>query len=870
MVHTLRLDNYTPIPRKLVLGTNSSFGTESIKIERGAGWDGLNLTATWHIPGREEPLRVALLDGDAMDVPPEVTKEAKDGVLVLAGLASGVQRASCNVEYLILEQAGVYGGADAEPTPELAAQVLEAALQAKADAEAAAEDAAAAKANADKAQSDAEKAQQAAENAAADAAKAGPYAEAALAAQEAAESARDKAIAAKQAAENAAAAAAASKSAADTLAEEAERAAQAAENSKAAANNAANLAGENATAAQQAAATAIAAANDAGHVASDAAASKAAAEAAAKAAQDAQTAAAEAKAEAVKAQGAAQTAAKSAQDAQAAAEKVRDEAKTAQKGAEAARDAAAKSAEDADNTANSIKDSMTQIAANKEAVSQLKEDLRNENLFVKQRAVRGVRLAANGTIVDGKENFTSDYIPIERLLNYKKNSPLINFYHRMCVYNTAKNYIKNIDDTNELYNENGAYVRFCGLLTEIDEAKFIQCNAYDSISRLEIKKNNESYASFKEEVFNNTGYYKKSNDYKVTLNSGWAASGVLLDSEIYNAVEISVKDGEKIAFAGSFGENAVCLEVLYDGALKNRIKISGDFNAPNLFYHKVSNGVTKILLSVRNQNNAGYKFKFEYFKNSIFDSTKRILSQAQFIERKFYSTAHQGYIGYGSKENTLQAFIDACESGKFNCIETDARLTKDNIFVLSHDASIVDSGITYVIKEKTYEELKKVFTDICTLEECMKICKKYGVYLLIDKLIDATIEENSQYLFPIIRKYRMQDTVLFSSAVSREGWTKKILEFNPKAKIAFYYPNEWFTAEQLAKAKNYVDGKNEIIITCSNTAITEENLQLFYDNCDGVKIGTSVQNNLELYKSLFYTMDYIDSNEYGVIDCFYN
>ena len=131
MVHTVRLDNYTPIPRKLVLGTNSSFGTESIKIERGAGWDGLNLTATWHIPGREEPLRVALLDGDAMDVPPEVTKEAKDGVLVLAGLASGVQRASCNVEYLILEQAGVYGGTDAEPTPELAAQVLQAALNAE-------------------------------------------------------------------------------------------------------------------------------------------------------------------------------------------------------------------------------------------------------------------------------------------------------------------------------------------------------------------------------------------------------------------------------------------------------------------------------------------------------------------------------------------------------------------------------------------------------------------------------------------------------------------------------------------------------------------------------------------------------------------
>lgn len=380
MVHTLRLDNYFPTPRKLVLGTNSSFGTESIKIERGAGWDGLNLTATWHIPGREEPLRVALLDGDAMDVPPEVTKEAKDGVLVLAGLASGVQRASCNVEYLILEQAGVYGGADAEPTPELAAQVLEAALQAKADAKAAAEDAAAAKANADKAQADAEKAQQAAENAAADAAKAGPYAEAARAAQEAAESARDEAIAAQQAAENAAAAAAASKSAADTLAAEAARAAQAAENSKTAANNAAYFAGENATAAQQAADTATAAANDAGQSASDAAASKAAAETAAKAAQDAQTAAAAAKAEAVKAQEAAQTAAKSAQDAQAAAEKARDEAKAAQKGAEAARDTAAKSAEaaakseaNAKQSADTLAESVENVVANTAAVAELKK-----------------------------------------------------------------------------------------------------------------------------------------------------------------------------------------------------------------------------------------------------------------------------------------------------------------------------------------------------------------------------------------------------------------------------------------------------------------------------------------------------------------
>ena len=324
---------------------------------------------------------MALLDGDAMDVPPEVTKEAKDGVLVLAGLASGVQRASCNVDYLILEQAGVYGGADAEPTPELAAQVLEAALQAKADAEAAAEEAAAAKARAEEAQAASAAAKEAAEAAAADAAKAGPYAEAALAAQRAAEAALDKAITAQQAAENAAAAAAASKSAADTLAAEAARAALAAEESKATANAAANLAGENATAAQQAAENAAAAANYAGQSASDAAASKAAAEIAAQAAQEAQAAAAAARDDAVKAQTAAQTAAKSAQDAQAAAEKARDDAKAAQKGAEDARDAAAgsaeaaaKSEENAKQSADTLAESVENVAANTAAVAELKEN----------------------------------------------------------------------------------------------------------------------------------------------------------------------------------------------------------------------------------------------------------------------------------------------------------------------------------------------------------------------------------------------------------------------------------------------------------------------------------------------------------------
>lgn len=68
-------------------------------------------------------------------------------------------------------------------------------------------------------------------------------------------------------------------------------------------------------------------------------------------------------------------AAKKAADESAAAVAAQKDAAASKAAAKTSEDAAAKSAADADSTANSINNSMMQIAANKEAVSQLKEDL---------------------------------------------------------------------------------------------------------------------------------------------------------------------------------------------------------------------------------------------------------------------------------------------------------------------------------------------------------------------------------------------------------------------------------------------------------------------------------------------------------------
>ncbi len=119
-----------------------------------------------------------------------------------------------------------------------------------------------------------------------------------------------------------------------------------------------------------------------------AAASATAAAGDAKTASDAAAGAADAKAAAVAAQ-------KDAAASKAAAANSAAAAKTSE-------DAAAKSAADADSTANSINNSMMQIAANKEAVRQLKEDISNKitKFYASNQGETHLADSDNGTIMD--------------------------------------------------------------------------------------------------------------------------------------------------------------------------------------------------------------------------------------------------------------------------------------------------------------------------------------------------------------------------------------------------------------------------------------------------------------------------------------
>lgn len=380
--HTITIARHTAqvvgLMGVLVLGTWDSYGTEQLLLRHGPEWEGLAIDATFHNVPNDEGVTV-LADTDGLvPVPPEAcTQPSKYATITFRGVQDGVQRISCNLPYMVLDHAQV-PGANSTATPSENAQALaqmqdlrDGAVDAKNQAEAARDDAARSAVAAKEYETDA-----------------GQSATAAKTAQSAAETAKAGAETAQKAAASSASSASTSASTATTQAAAAKSSAMAAKASETtagksaqeAAASAANLDSAVNTATQKAAA-ASASAEAAKASESAAASSEAAARKYANRAELAAKTAGEAAAEKLKQMQAIQddVTAKQAQTATDAtvAEKAKVAAEAAQNGAAASKaaaansaaaakaseDAAAKSAADADSTANSINNSMMQIAA---------------------------------------------------------------------------------------------------------------------------------------------------------------------------------------------------------------------------------------------------------------------------------------------------------------------------------------------------------------------------------------------------------------------------------------------------------------------------------------------------------------------------
>lgn len=372
-LHEVQLKGYSVRPGNLSLGTFDSYGIEQLHVTLDDTWSGLAVTATFN-PPKGEPVEIRVPENGLIDVPAEATANEGTGSIVYCGVANGVQLITKTQGYNVITHGNVGGTEPFNPSESLATQVLQAALNAEKNSAEANTAAQSAQTAAENATAAAQASAESASKAAAEAAAAKPYAESAKANAAAARNSENQAqqssieaTAAKNAAQNAQAGA---ESSATAAAKSAKEAAASAVNL----DSAANTATQKAVAASASAAAAKA--SESAAASSEAAARKYAnsAESAAKTAGEAATAAVNAKTAAESAQADAAASKAAAANSATQANQSANAAANSATAAKTSEDAAAKSAADADSTANSINDSMTQIAANKEAVSQLKED----------------------------------------------------------------------------------------------------------------------------------------------------------------------------------------------------------------------------------------------------------------------------------------------------------------------------------------------------------------------------------------------------------------------------------------------------------------------------------------------------------------
>lgn len=187
-------------------------------------------------------------------------------------------------------------------------------------------------------------------------------------------------------------------------------------------------------------------------------------------------------------------------------------------------------------------------------------------------------------------------------------------------------------------------------------------------------------------------------------------------------------------------------------------------------------------------------------------------------------TAHRGFSAV-APENTLAAFKKAGEAG-FYAAECDIYLTKDGVWVLSHDEDIkrMTDG-KGAIEDYTYEELQQFKIDagnnienfpdekIPTLEEYVEVCAKTGIKPEIE--IKKGSNEKLSEILDILEKYNMKKEAII---ISFKKELLDVLRADDKEIELWYLVNE-ITDEEVelclnsdfAVAFNSSENKNDVI-----------------------------------------------------------
>lgn len=138
--------------------------------------------------------------------------------------------------------------------------------------------------------------------------------------------------------------------------------------------------------------------------------------------------------------------------------------------------------------------------------------------------------------------------------------------------------------------------------------------------------------------------------------------------------------------------------------------------------------------------------------------------------------AHRGYSEY-ERENTLAAFMAASEIENFYGMETDVHVTKDNHYVLIHDADtgrVSNHTSAIDVEKSTFEEVRAIYLpglkedtpkellQIPTMEEYFTVCKENNKKAVFELKQDFTVEQLNEIIKRIKDKKMLDDTIFIS------------------------------------------------------------------------------------------------------------
>lgn len=218
--------------------------------------------------------------------------------------------------------------------------------------------------------------------------------------------------------------------------------------------------------------------------------------------------------------------------------------------------------------------------------------------------------------------------------------------------------------------------------------------------------------------------------------------------------------------------------------------------------------------------------------------------------------AHRGY-SFMYPENTALAFTEAAKHGAEG-VETDLRITKDGVYVLSHDAEVTfRDGSKLTVADSTYEELTakplrnlKTFDEVylCSYESFLEIMKEYDLEFYIEFKVAAT-EELINDVFSIAQeKYDISKCIYESPRIDDLIMARKLF---PAMPMMFVISSADADYSKCFEYNISVDVKYGII--------SEELVEQFH--AKGLKVGSwTCDDPFTIAYSNSLGVDYIESN----------